>query len=55
MARLSQLFTPREREFYDLFEEAGGNAVRAAEILEDMLTHWPEKAELYRELVVCEQ
>ena len=55
MSRLSELFTPKERQFYDLFEEAGANVVRAASILEDMLEHWPEKAELYRELVVCEQ
>jgi predicted phosphate transport protein (TIGR00153 family) len=53
--RLSQLFTPREREFYDLFEEAGANIVRAAAILEEMLDHWPERTELQRELVVCEQ
>ena len=34
MARLSQLFAPREREFFDLFEEAGANIVRAAQLLE---------------------
>ncbi|HVL96412.1 MAG TPA: DUF47 family protein [Solirubrobacteraceae bacterium] len=55
MSRLSQLFTPREREFYDLFEEAAANIVRAAAMLEEMLDSWPEKSELYRELVVCEQ
>ena len=55
MSRLSQLFTPREREFYDLFEEAAANIVRAAALLEEMLDSWPEKRELYRELVVCEQ
>jgi uncharacterized protein len=55
VSRLTELFTPKEREFYDLFEEAGANIVRAASILEEMLESWPEKAELYRELVVCEQ
>ena len=55
MSRLSQLFTPKERVFYDLFEEAGANVVRAAALLEEMLEHWPEKAELTREIVVCEQ
>ena len=34
MARLSQLFAPREREFFDLFEEAASNIVRSAELLE---------------------
>jgi predicted phosphate transport protein (TIGR00153 family) len=55
MARLSQIFAPKEREFFDLFEEAGGNIVRAAELLERMLQSWPEHAELAREILVCEQ
>ena len=55
MARLAQLFAPKEREFFDLFEEAGNNIVRASELLERMLAHWPDHAELAREVVVCEQ
>ncbi len=55
MARLSQLFAPREREFFDLFEEAGNNIVRAADILEQMLDRWPDHGELSRDVVVCEQ
>ena len=55
MARLSQMFAPREREFFDLFEEAGGNIVRAAELLERMLDQWPDHGELARDVVVCEQ
>src|ERR687892_936858 len=55
MARLSQLFAPKEREFFDLFEEAGANIVRASELLERMLEHWPDHAELAREVVICEQ
>ena len=55
MARLSQLFAPREREFFDLFEEAGANIVRAAELLERMLEQWPDQGELARDVVVCEQ
>ena len=55
MARLSQLFAPKEREFFDLFEEAGANIVRASELLERMLEHWPDNAELAREVVICEQ
>ena len=37
----------RDREFFDLFEEAGGNILRAAGLLEEMLrtspsaTTWP--------------
>jgi uncharacterized protein len=55
MPRLSQLFAPKEREFFDLFEEAGANIVRSAELLERMLEQWPDGAELGREVVVCEQ
>jgi uncharacterized protein len=55
MARLSQLFAPKEREFFDLFEEAGANIVRGAELLERMLEQWPDGSELARDVVVCEQ
>ena len=55
MARLSQLFAPREREFFDLFEEAGSNIVRSAELLERMLDQWPDHGEIGRDVLVCEQ
>jgi predicted phosphate transport protein (TIGR00153 family) len=55
MSRLSQIFAPKEREFFDLFEEAGNNAVRAAELLEQMLKQWPDHGETLRDVVVCEQ
>src|SRR3954465_2276919 len=55
MPSLSQLFAPKEREFFDLFEEAGANTVRATELLERMLDRWPDHGELSRDIVVCEQ
>src|SRR3954451_16605286 len=55
MAGLSRLFAPREREFFDLFEEAGRNIVQSGEILENMLDRWPDHGELAREVVICEQ
>src|SRR3954466_2634740 len=55
MAGLSRLFAPREREFFDLFEEAGRNIVQSGEILENMLDRWPDHGELARDIVVCEQ
>jgi uncharacterized protein len=55
MSRLSQIFAPKEREFFDLFEEAATNAVRAAELLEQMLERWPDHGEALRDVVVCEQ
>jgi len=55
VAGLSRLFAPREREFFNLFEEAVRNIVRAAEMLERMLDQWPDHGELARDVVVCEQ
>src|SRR5215210_9480820 len=55
MVQLSKLFAPKEREFFDLFEEAGANIVRAAGLLERMVLSWPDHAELARDVVVCEQ
>ena len=55
MSRLSQIFAPKEREFFDLFEAAGANCVRAAELLERMLRQWPDHGELARDVIVCEQ
>jgi predicted phosphate transport protein (TIGR00153 family) len=53
--RLPSVIAPREREFFDLFEEAGGNIVRAADLLEQMLRDYPDKSELAREILICEQ
>src|SRR5829696_4968236 len=55
MVQLSKLFAPKEREFFDLFEEAGANIVRAAGLLERMVDKWPDHGELARDIVVCEQ
>jgi predicted phosphate transport protein (TIGR00153 family) len=53
--RLSSVIAPRDREFFDLFEEAGGNIARAANLLEEMLREYPERNELAREILICEQ
>jgi len=55
LARLSQIFVPKEREFFDLFEEASGNILRAAEMLERMMRTFPEHGELARDILICEQ
>ena len=54
MARLSHLFAPKEREFFDLFEEAGANIVRASALLARLLEEWPDHGELAREVRDCE-
>lgn len=53
MTRLSQILAPKERAFYDLFEEAGSNVQRAAEMLERMLQEWPE-TDLAGEILIAE-
>jgi predicted phosphate transport protein (TIGR00153 family) len=53
--RLSSVIAPRDREFFDLFEEAGGNIQRATGLLEEMLREYPERSELAREILICEQ
>jgi predicted phosphate transport protein (TIGR00153 family) len=55
MARLSQVFAPRDREFFDLFEEAGRNIHQAADLLDRMLRNYPETKELARDILICEQ
>jgi uncharacterized protein len=53
--RLSSLIAPRDREFFDLFDEAAGNSVRAADLLLEMIRDFPEKSELAREILIAEQ
>jgi uncharacterized protein len=53
--RLSSVLAPRDREFFDLFEEAGGNILRAAGLLEELLTDFPERNDLARDILICEQ
>jgi predicted phosphate transport protein (TIGR00153 family) len=55
MPRLSQVLAPRGREFFDLFEEAAGNIVRAADLLDQMLGGYPERRDLARDILICEQ
>ncbi len=53
--RLSSVLAPRDREFFDLFEEAGGNILRAAGLLEELLRDFPERNDLARDILICEQ
>ena len=55
MSRLTQLFASKEREFFDLFEEAASNSVRAAELLVTILDEWPDYSTAMRDMVICEQ
>ncbi len=55
MSRLTQLFASKEREFFDLFEEAASNSVRAAELLVTILDEWPDNSTAMRDMVIAEQ
>jgi predicted phosphate transport protein (TIGR00153 family) len=46
---------PRDRVFFDLFNEAGQNTLRAARMLQQMLHKWPEESGLAREILLAEQ
>jgi uncharacterized protein len=53
--RLSSVVGSRDRQFFDLFEEAGGNIERVTGLLAEMLRDYPERNELAREILICEQ
>jgi predicted phosphate transport protein (TIGR00153 family) len=55
MARLSQVFAPKDRVFFGLFEESAANVLRAAELLDEMLRSFPEQHGLARAILLCEQ
>jgi uncharacterized protein len=46
---------PRDRAFFDLFNEAGQNTLRAARMLDQMLHKWPDESGLAREILLAEQ
>ncbi|HEX8742475.1 MAG TPA: DUF47 family protein [Thermoleophilaceae bacterium] len=56
MSRLSQVLVPKDRQYFDLFEEAAGNNMRAAALLDEMLRNFPDRQEeLTRDILICEQ
>jgi hypothetical protein len=54
MSRLGQVFGPRDRVYFELFEEAGQNMLQAADLLDRMLRNYPESKDLAGEILVCE-
>ncbi len=55
MPRFPRIFHAKDQEYFDLFEEASGNVLRAAELLELMLRTYPEHGDLARDILICEQ
>jgi uncharacterized protein Yka (UPF0111/DUF47 family) len=54
MPRFTQVFAPRDRIYFELFEEAGANIFRAATLLEELLTNFPDSHALGEEIRLCE-
>ena len=46
---------PKDRIFFDLFNQAGQNTLRGARLLKEMLEAWPEDRGLAREILLIEQ
>ena len=54
MSRFTERFTPSDREYFDLFEEAGRNALRTAELLDQLLSSFPAQRSLAADIRECE-
>jgi uncharacterized protein len=54
MASIANLLRGTDREFFDLFERAGANIVRATELLDEMLARYPESQSLAKDILACE-
>ncbi len=48
------MFAPRDRIYFELFEEAGRNILRSAELLDELLSGYPETKSLAEEIRDCE-
>jgi uncharacterized protein len=54
MPRLAQVFAPRDRVYFELFEEAGQNILKASDLLDQLLSSYPDSKELAQEIRACE-
>jgi uncharacterized protein len=54
MPRFAHVLAPRDRIYFELFEEAGQNLLRAATLLDTMLSDYPEDKHLARDILDCE-
>jgi hypothetical protein len=52
--RLAQVFGPRDRAYFELFEEAGRNILQAADLLDQMLSNYPDSKDLAQDILACE-
>jgi hypothetical protein len=52
--RITQVFAPRDRIYFELFEEAGRNVMRSAQLLEELLSDYPDNRNLAQDIRDCE-
>ena len=52
--RLTGMFVPNERVYFELFAEAGRNLLRAADLLGELLSTYPDRKHLATEIKRCE-
>jgi predicted phosphate transport protein (TIGR00153 family) len=55
VSRLTSALIGRDATYFNLFEESARNLVLASDLLDQLLTAWPDRPELARDIVVCEQ
>jgi uncharacterized protein len=55
MPRLAHVFAPRDRVYFELFEEAGQNIFKASDLLDRMLSTYPDSKEMAQDILICEQ
>ena len=54
MARFAQVFAPRDRVYFELFEEAGQNMLQASTLLCELLSDYPDNKHLAGEILDLE-
>src|ERR1700730_17425241 len=55
MPRLAQVFASRDRAYFQLFDEAGQNLLLASDLLDRLLSNYPDSKDLARQILVFEQ
>ena len=55
MSRLTSALIGRDSTYFTLFEASATNLVRAADLLDQLMASWPERPQLAREVLLCEQ
>jgi uncharacterized protein len=54
MLRLAQVFARRDQVYFELFEQAGQNVLLAADLLDRLLSNYPDSKDLALEILDCE-